>query len=358
MKEAILATLKRYWTLQVVVAVTACAIDEPSEPPSSEPSGLPTSFPFPATEADEIKTFSDVFVLQDTVILEENDSVVTAEPFVRYDQGLFLVADVHAYQVRVYTTRGELVQVAGRMGQGPGEFLSPVSVRRASDGGLLVVDPPSLRLTRLPFDVREEPVATPLSIVAMDAVDLGEQLYLVSGTVPQNATSPTRRMLHLWNADKAEIERSFLPLRTPAPIAAIVGSMTMGAEMVVRDDTVWAVLPMSDSVYKLRPNGSQLDALPLPLAEQLHLETSPADEHWRIFGLHVTMSRKIVVQVMREVSRKEFVYNLVIMDRDGNIEALLADTPQLRVVADDVFYFQDPERLEPNRWIAAYLANT
>ena len=196
-----------------------------------------------------------------------------------------------------------------------------------------------------------------LPILAMDVVDLGEQRYLVSGTVPENATSPSRRMLHLWNADKAEVERSFLPLRAPAPIAAIVGSMTMGAEMVVRDDTFWAVLPMSDSVYKLDADGSQIDALPLPLAGQSHLEASPTDEHWRIFGLHVTRSGKIVVQVAREVARREFVFNLVIMDRNGNIEAMLADTPQLRVVADDVFYFQDPDRLEPNRWIAVYLAN-
>ena len=55
---------------------------------------------------------------------------------------------------------------------------------------------------------------------------------------------------------------------------------------------------------------------------------------------------------------RAIVFNLVIMDRNGNIEAMLADTPQLRVVADDVFYFQDPARLEPNRWIAVYLANT
>ena len=107
----------------------------------------------------------------------------------------------------------------------------------------------------------------------------------------------------------------------------------MGAEMVVRDDTVWAVLPMSDSAYKLDADGSQIDALPLPLAGQLHLEPSPTDEHWRIFGLHVTKSGKIGVQVMREVARKEFVFNVVIMDRNGNIEAMLTDTPQLRVGA-------------------------
>ena len=126
--------------------------------------------------------------------------------------------------------------------------------------------------------------------------------------------------------------------------------------MVVRNDTIWAVQPMSDSVYKLHLNGAQIEALPLPLAEQLHLEESPDGEHWRIFGLHVLDDGRIVVQVMREVARREFIYNLVVMDGDGDVQAILADTPWLQAVADGVFYFQDPERLEPNRWIAARLA--
>lgn len=33
------------------------------------------------------------------------------------------------------------------------------------------------------------------------------------------------------------------------------------------------------------------------------------------------------------------------MDEGGTVQAMLADTPQLRTVADGVFYFQDPERL-------------
>ena len=345
------AMLRKYWTLQIVAVVTACATDEPS--------GLPSSFPFPTTMEDEIKAFSQVFVPRDAVVLEENDSVVTAQPFVRYDQGHFLMADVHAFQVKVYTTQGGLVQVRGRMGQGPGEFLSPLSARRASDGSLLVVDPPSMRLTRLPVDLREEPVIAAIPILAVDAVDLGEERYLVGGILPEEARNSSRRMLHVWNASRTEIERSFLPLRAPAPIADFVTSMALGAEMVVRGDTIWAVLPMSDSVYKLDLDGSQLDALPLPLDGQMHLEASSAGEHWehwRIFGLHVMGDGNIVVQVMREVARQEFIYNLVVMDRKGNVKAIVADAPRLHVVADDVFYFQDPERLEPNRWIAAGLA--
>ena len=342
------AMLRKYWTLQIVAVVTACATDEPS--------GLPSSFPFPTTMEDEIKAFSQVFVPRDAVVLDENDSVVTAQPFVRYDQGHFLMADVHAFQVKVYTTQGRLVQVRGRMGQGPGEFLSPVSARRASDGSLLVVDPPSMRLTRLPVDLHEEPATAAIPILAVDAVDLGEERYLVAGVLPEEARNSSRRNLHVWNASRTEIERSFLPLRAPDPIADVVGSMTLGGDMVVRGDTIWAVLPMSDSVYKLDLGGSQLDALPLPLEGQMHLEASPAGEHWRIFGLHVMGDGNIVVQVMREVARREFVYNLVVMDRNGNVKAIVADAPRLHVVADDVFYFQDPERLEPNRWIAAGLA--
>ena len=339
-------------TLAVVLATvaTACTTDKPG-------GGLPESFPFRA-EA-RLDGFSDVFsAVGETVVLEENDSVVTAEPFVHFDGQHFLVADLHAFQVRIYTKRGELLRAVGSMGQGPGEFLAPVSARRTLDGGVLVVDPPALRLTRFSPNPADLPQVVTMPFLAMDVVDLGEDQYMVAGPMLDQVSSRSRKLLHVWKAGSGNegVERSFFPFRAPDAIADIVGSITPGPEVVVRNDTIWAVQPMSDSVYKLHLNGAQIEALPLPLAEQLHLEESPDGEHWRIFGLHVLDDGRIVVQVMREVARREFIYNLVVMDGDGDVQAMLADTPRLQAVADGVFYFQDPERLEPNRWIAARLA--
>lgn len=339
------------WAMLAALALaTACTTDEPD--------GLPATFPFRAKA--RLDEFSDVFSTVDRLVLEENDSVVTAQPFVRYDGQHFLVADPQAFQVRIYTKRGELLRAMGRMGRGPGEFLMPVSARRTTDGGVLVVDLPTFRMTRFSASPTASPKVLAIPFLAGDVVDLGDSRYLVAGPLLAQVRNPSRQLLHLWNA-KSEgetVEHSFFPFRAPDPIADFASATVPTPEVFVRNDTIWAVQPMSDSVYKLDLDGTQLDALPLPLAGQLHLEESPDGEHWRIFGLHVLHDGRLVVQVVKEVALREFVYNLVVIDGDGTVQAMLADTPELRAVADGVLYFQDPDRLEPNRWIATRLRSS
>ncbi len=331
----------------LIVMATACT--------TNEPGGLPATFPFRADA--RLDGFSDVFSTVDTLVLEENDSVVTAQPIVRYDGQHFLVADPHAFQVRIYTKRGELLRAMGRMGQGPGEFLTPLSARRTTDGGVLVVDLSTFRMTLFSANPAASPKVLAVPVLAGDVVDLGDSRYLVAGPALDQVSNPSRQLLHLWKAgsEGEAVEHSFFPFRAPDPIADFISAARPLPEVFVRNDTIWAVQPMSDSVYKLHLDGTQLDALPLPLAGQLHLAESPDGQHWSIFGLHVLDDGRLVVQVMTEVAPRELIYNLVVMDEGGTVQAMLADTPPLRTVADGVFYFQDPERLEPNRWIATRL---
>lgn len=60
------------------------------------------------------------------------------------------------------------------------------------------------------------------------------------------------------------------------------------------------------------------------------------------------------IQTMRWETR-EFTYYLAIIDRQGNAKTLLRHTPRLFVVGNDLFYFQNPDHMEPNQWIVARL---
>jgi hypothetical protein len=60
------------------------------------------------------RPFDELFVVVDTLIMEESPTVVTVAPRVSLDSGGgFLVADAAEHQVRVYTSRGRLAQVFG-----------------------------------------------------------------------------------------------------------------------------------------------------------------------------------------------------------------------------------------------------
>ena len=338
MKRTAIATVS-------ALAVSACA--------DGEAWSASAVFPF-SVEAGRPAIFAEVFEVVDTVVLEEDPAsdVITAMPFVRFDGREFLIADFMAHQARVYATNGKLLDFRGRAGQGPGEFGNPVSARRTESGQLLVTDVAENRLTVFSPDSNGEPETMTVPIGPFDAIDMGDRRYLITG-FRLSALHPDSvgSLLHVWNAETQAIERSFFEPPRPSHLG-IVASRGEFAYAQVRDEAIWVVSAFTDSVFVLGMDGTRARAVPIPLAKQ-----PPADapERWEVDKLYFLTNGCLVVEVGIRVGRKRDVarQHLLILDGDGKPRAVLADTPMLRVVADDLFYFQNPDRMEPNHWIVA-----
>lgn len=333
--------------LVLVVASSAC-VDDARHP-------RPASFPFSPDAA--VAEFSDMFEVVDSLVLEENDSTLVGLPIVSFDGTHFVTADMHSHQVRVYTKRGELVSSTGSRGEGPGQFRSPVSARRTREGGILVTDPGAWRSTHYRSDALRNPEVTPLpaSIVTFDQIDLGDERTLLLGPNLTTSLDSVRRTLHIWNANSAEVDVSFFSNPFPQHLAeAAAFYATVEAE--IAEDTIWAAAALSDSVYAFDLDGAQIKAIPLPLSEQ----AGSMELLWVISAMYLLHDGDIAIRLSWTTApqTQEVTHYLAIVDRHGEPTALLRDTPKLYVVADDLFYFQNPNHLEPTQWIAARRRNS
>ena len=332
--------------LVIAGAQGACADNASRRPPAS--------FPF-ASDA-VVSEFSDVFEIVDSLVLEEDDNTLVGLPMVSFDGEHFVMADLHSHQVRVYTRGGALVLSRGSRGDGPGQFRTPVSARRTRDGGILVTDPGAWRLTYYGPDASQDPVVAqlPATVVTFDQIELADRRMLLLGPSFTTSLDSVRHTLHIWNADSAKMEASFFPDPFPEHLAE-AAAFYATVEAVIAGDTIWAAAALSDSVYALDMDGARIKAIPLPLSEQ----TGPMEFLWSITGLHLLDDGDIVVRLSWTVGQtRESTRYLAIVNRQGEPRALLRDTPALRVVADDLFYFQNPNHLEPSRWIAARRRNS
>ena len=119
---------KKMCTTCAVFALSTCA------------DGAPPTFPF-SPEAGRLASFAEVFEVVDTLILEEDPArdVVTATPLVRFDGRQFWIADVAAYQAKVYAMDGSLLDARGRAGTGARRIrlsvFRPARARRWSPRG-------------------------------------------------------------------------------------------------------------------------------------------------------------------------------------------------------------------------------
>lgn len=334
----------RHRTLGVVAALgpvlQAACTDAASEPPAS--------FPF-APDAGPVVAFLDAFDVVDSLAIEENDSVVVALPIVDFDGERFLMADMYSFQVREYATAGTLLFAAGRQGDGPGEYRGPVAASRTLDGGILVTDAAAMRSTYYSPDAPHDPTVEELPFLAFQQVDLGMGRRLVAGSELSHLPGQPKHALHIWHAGTGETERSFLTDPFPKHLEPM--SYTYASTYVrVREDTIWAVYALSDSVHAFTLDGDRIGTIPLPLYEP----PDPDGPLWDITNLHFLGEEEIVVEVgYRDRETMEKTFHLAIVDRQGNPRALLHDTPLLMVVAGEVLYFQNPGHLESSQWIAA-----
>ena len=342
------------------LALSACGVDDALPDPAVSSDSR--------SEAGTAAVLEDAFEVVGTLDLEETDEVLTVQPMVTVgDAGELLVAEPMEGQVRAYGLDGRLRANFGRRGQGPGEFEFPISAHRTLDGDLVVADVALGRLTFLssggPDSVR---VADLPGVDILAAHDLGDGRYLLAGYRMGGGGAPGE-FLHRWNRETQELERSFLPMRVPDELLALAQSM-LGTIAVVEADTIWAAWSMADTLYKFDSGGDRLGAFPLALprpgravpqgggaAPDPVSRQEEIDAITQIMNVFLLSDGRIVVQAV-QTRGNDAVWDLLLIDRQGNDLWKRADMPRLYVVADDIFYFQNPSSIHPNRWILAKLA--
>ena len=122
--------------------------------------------------------FDEVFIVVDSLVLEESKTVITVSPTVSLDpRGGFLVADSREGQVRVYSRQGELEQVFGAGTTRASSFDRPQRAKRLPNGDIVLRDAE---------DGREPLVRIRFSREVQDM--LGEDLLSVAEAMIEAAT--------------------------------------------------------------------------------------------------------------------------------------------------------------------------
>ena len=348
----------RFICLLMLSAVPTC--DTAGDPPApAAPSG--TSTASPDTELVDMAAFSESFEVVRSLILQETDQAMTVRPLVTNDgRGQLLVSEPMEGQVNIFGFDGELRAVLGRRGEGPGEFAFPLIAHPTSDGGVVVGDVEMSRLTFFPPEGDPEVVATPVEAI-QGAQDLGDGRYLLAGTI---SGEEQPRFFHIWDRAADRLERSFLPMGVPEESRPYASSF-QGASATLEHDTIWAVWALSDTLYKFDTQGELLDRLPLPLPRPMGVlpkvggvvsdpeaRQSLFDRMTEVFGVYILRSGDLVVQSLQS---REFdaVWDLLIIDRQGRLIWSAANMPRLFALEEDLFYFDDPASVLPNRWLVA-----
>ena len=294
--------------------------------------------------------------------LEENEEVITVVPVISAGRtGELIVVDQPEAQVRLYSEDGSLRTVIGRRGEGPGEFLTPMSASRAMDGRIVVTD---ARLSRMSFFSPEGSFGSlagnvPVTFL-LGAKDLGADRFLLLGPGGGDIGQP--RFLHIWDAAAGRVERRFLPMGLPEASRA-AGSSFPFVSAVVEGDTIWAVWALSDTLYKFSRGGERLAevAMPLPhptgpvpsIEGMAMVDPDVMGAITQVADVFLLANGEVAVQAARSDGRG-FETDLLIMDRFGQASLQLARSPRLLLVdREDLYYFDDPASVLPNRLIVA-----
>ena len=345
----------------LLLALPSCEAPETASEPAALDAG-PPSVSSSGAEPIDTGAFAEAFEVVRELSLEETDQAMVVEPMVSSDgTGLLLSAEPLEGQVNLYGTDGSLKAIVGRKGEAPGEFQLPLAAHRAQNGEILIADMILQRITFYPADEGDDPevVASPIPMI-VGVQDLGNGRFLLSGA---NSDRPRPRLLHIWDRESASIERSFLPVGVPERVLPAAASFT-ASSATLEGDTIWAVWALSDTLYKFDRKGERLAVLPLPLprpGDTRAITDAPGDprEMQRAFDSVTQVYRAFVLgngdKVIASMQTRGFdsVWDLLILDRQGDMVWRAANMPRLMTVDDDLFYFRHPDSSLPNRWLVA-----
>lgn len=341
----------------LLLSGAACGGGEDAQEPTA-------STPAEASSLHAPEVLASAFEVVRSLELEENDEAMFVQPMVSTGApGELLVAEPLEGQVRVYSTSGELLDNIGGMGEGPGEFAMPMFAHRTLDGGLVVADPGLSRLTFFGPGGEAEPEVVSAGLAdQLAALQLDVDRYLVAGYHEGDEGMGRGRFLHIWNRSTETIERSFLQLNVPEEMIPLAVSLT-GVVATLEADTIWALRALADTLYKFDREGARLGAFALPAFGPAGLDDSdegadtqhPFDAVVQAANVFVLAEDRVAVQFV-QTRGNEAIWNLVVVDRQGNEVWKAEDTPRLFVVdQDELFYFKDPTTVQPNHWLVARL---
>lgn len=347
----------------LVAAVPACGPGNDDSRTTVHPGASSPGASEAGDRSVDMVTFAEAFEVVDTLVLEETDEAMVVQPMVTSDDtGMLLATEPMEAQVNLFTTDGTLLRTLGTKGDGPGEFLFPLTAHRTRNGEVVVADVMAQRLTFFKAGHDSTPEAVPAPVPGiMSAQDLGGGRYLLAGANPSE-TPP--RLLHIWNRESRELERSFLPMGVPDASLPFATSFS-AASATLDGDTIWAVWALSDTLYKFDRTGERLAAWPLSLARPMgELPTSDRPvtdprEVQRVFDSMTQVYKAFVMEdgekVVVSMQTREFgsVWDILILDSHGETVWRAANMPRLLAVSQGAFYFRDPDSVLPNHWIVA-----
>ncbi len=342
--------IRRVGRLLPGLALLACERSG-NERPGGEPVEAPPSATAPDAEGTDLAAFREAFEVVGELTLEETEDAMVVIPMVYpVEGGRFLLVEPMEGKVNLYGPDGGLIRTVGRSGGGPGEFAFPMGGDLLPNGAVAVADVGSPRLTFFPAEDGGDPevMLSPLEAAA-GIWGLGGARYLLAGVVSLSEERPS--LLHIWNRESGELENSFMPIGVPDRVLPRARSAP-ASNAVIRGDTIWGVWALSDTLYGFDLMGELRERIPIPMPRpigDIGDRSRQTPNVYRPYPLNV--GRMAVSTVVGDVSDAE--WDLVIMDRAGNALWGGIDIPRLMVVADDLFYFDDPASELPNRWLVA-----
>ncbi len=310
----------------------------------------------------EGQAFDDVFVVVDTLILEESPSVVTVAPHVSIDSGGgFLVADPAEHQVRVYTDRGKLRQVFGQGTDRVDSIKSPGRAQRLSNGGILVVNLQG-PVTLIPGRLAEPSTFISESLLTARGVeqfDTGEILVVGSDSSPPSAT-----LFHLDLA-RRRITAGFFP--PPGHLDKWVTAYMSAVRTARRGDRIAAVHMLSDTLVIFDRLGRELSRIRIPI-DPFVVPTGPlpnlktvAERYAWLAPFTMVMDvfwldeGDVVVQWAKAIGNGLVAdMGVLQMDTAGTRIWAIAPSPVLVAVRGRDFFFREPNNKAPNRWMIAH----
>jgi hypothetical protein len=358
----------RWWAfLGLFPLVGALACDPPG-------SGLEADAARPAANAERTpqRSFDDVFTVQRSIVLEENDDVINVSPSLTpHPEGGFLVADFREHRVRRYAESGDLLWQFGREGEGPGEFGAVQAALQIPDGRIMIGEL-SRKVTLLDEEAQEVsevfPTFTDGRIEELDL--LADGRVLVSGR--WNYANPGQGILKVVDPATGRADASFFVPQVPAFLQ--LGAARAGwATSDIRGDTIATMFAWSDTIHLQDLDGNVLEEIPLPPSSFVHAREHPDGfespavwmrQHSRFQEIEWLPDGRFLIQyggATRGVSPQDSAarYHILLIGRQGQGLAEVLDGPRFRMIGNDGgIYFSDPDDLEASRLLVTTLKET
>lgn len=305
--------------------------------------------------------FEDVFVIEDSLILEESPSVVTVAPRVSLDDGGgFLVADEAEHQVRVYSRRGALRRAYGQGTDQADSIKSPGRARRLPNGDILVVNlqgPLTVISERSDASARFIPVRLR---TVRNAEVVGPHEVLLAGT---DSSPPSATLFHLDLSTAQITAKQFPP---PGNLDQWVTTFMSSVRIAQRGERIAAVHMLSDTLVLFDRSGHEQSRVRIPIDPFVapegplpNLRSAAQRYAWTtkftmVMDLFWVDDNHLIVQWAKAVGDGlEADTGILQMDLTGTRVWAIAPAPVLVAVRGDEFLFSAPRGKARGRWAIA-----